>query len=352
MKRVKAFSIVAALLIVIVVATIFIANYGLTDGNTNRHEESFYVGVTYSGNTTAGAKVLVDKVKNYTNLFVLQSGKLQENLTATIEICDYAVDSGLNIIVYYGSYISNREIISSFLNATENRWDNHFLGLYLGDEVGGKMLDTQAEFHDERTGDRIVKAIDGTIKTFNTGYNFTDGKFWSRRITYQTNGTIIESTDQGTATYYQNGSITFTARNGSTQVSDFNQLESYESLWNSRPLKTPDEVADRFIAENKGPVEWLHSQTSSKVFTSDYALYWFDYQCGYDVVLAQFGWNHTTALDMGLVRGAATLQNKDWGAILTWKYTKRVEQDTLFYSTMPKICLVLMGFYLRSILNL
>ncbi len=50
-------------------------------------------------------------------------------------------------------------------------------------------------------------------------------------------------------------------------------------------------------------------------------LYWFDYLSGYDVVLAQIGWNHSLVKDIGLIRGAATLQDKDWGAIITWKYT-------------------------------
>jgi hypothetical protein len=42
----------------------------------------------------------------------------------------------------------------------------------------------------------------------------------------------------------------------------------------------------------------------------------------YDVLLAQFGWNHTTEQDIALVRGAANLQGKSWGAILTWTYTE------------------------------
>jgi hypothetical protein len=57
-----------------------------------------------------------------------------------------------------------------------------------------------------------------------------------------------------------------------------------------------------------------------KTFTSDYVLYWFDYLSGYDVMLAQFGWNSSYIQDIALVRGAARMQNKSWGAIITWKY--------------------------------
>jgi parallel beta-helix repeat protein len=60
----------------------------------------------------------------------------------------------------------------------------------------------------------------------------------------------------------------------------------------------------------------------SSLFTSDYALYWFDYELGYDTVLAQFGWNNSRPLQISLVRGAAEAQNKSWGAIITWTYNQ------------------------------
>ena len=56
------------------------------------------------------------------------------------------------------------------------------------------------------------------------------------------------------------------------------------------------------------------------LFTSDYALYWFDYKAGYDVVFAEFGWNYSRQLNLALNRGAATVQNKDWGIMITWTY--------------------------------
>lgn len=56
------------------------------------------------------------------------------------------------------------------------------------------------------------------------------------------------------------------------------------------------------------------------LFTSDYALYWFDYKAGYDVMFAEFGWNYSRQLNVALNRGAATVQNKDWGVIITWTY--------------------------------
>ena len=68
----------------------------------------------------------------------------------------------------------------------------------------------------------------------------------------------------------------------------------------------------------KANIDYLSNNT--KVFTSDYGLYWFDYLSGYDVVLGQVGWNLTLNQQIGLMRGAADLQHKDWGVIITWKY--------------------------------
>lgn len=57
-----------------------------------------------------------------------------------------------------------------------------------------------------------------------------------------------------------------------------------------------------------------------KLVTSDYGLFWFDYEAGYDVVLCEFGWNHSRFLNVALCRGAAEMHNKTWGVMITWTY--------------------------------
>lgn len=59
-----------------------------------------------------------------------------------------------------------------------------------------------------------------------------------------------------------------------------------------------------------------------QLFTSDYALYWYDYEAGYDTVFAEFGnqigsASYSRQLNVALDRGAATTQNKDWGVMIT-----------------------------------
>ncbi|MCW4000415.1 MAG: hypothetical protein NWE93_09260 [Candidatus Bathyarchaeota archaeon] len=80
----------------------------------------------------------------------------------------------------------------------------------------------------------------------------------------------------------------------------------------------------QFNQKASDAVSWFRDGYSGgdevTLFTSDYALYWFDYQAGYDVVLAQLGWNYSRQLNVALCRGAATAQNKDWGAMITWTF--------------------------------
>jgi hypothetical protein len=80
----------------------------------------------------------------------------------------------------------------------------------------------------------------------------------------------------------------------------------------------------------------FNSSMNFPLFTSDYALYWFDYKGGYDAVFAEFGWNYSRPLNIALCRGAATVQNKDWGVMITWTYTEPpyIESGEKLYDDM------------------
>jgi hypothetical protein len=81
-----------------------------------------------------------------------------------------------------------------------------------------------------------------------------------------------------------------------------------------------DEAAEKYIFYLYVHIK-PYIQTGVKMFTADYALYWFNYKSGYDVILCEFGWNHTREIQMALCRGAAETQQKEWGVIITWTYT-------------------------------
>jgi hypothetical protein len=62
-------------------------------------------------------------------------------------------------------------------------------------------------------------------------------------------------------------------------------------------------------------------ESNYQLFTSDYSLYWYDYEGGYDTVFAEFALNYSRELNIDLCRGAATAHNKDWGVMITHSFT-------------------------------
>jgi hypothetical protein len=81
------------------------------------------------------------------------------------------------------------------------------------------------------------------------------------------------------------------------------------------------DAANKFASNLRGILA-EYSFNYVPLMTSDYALHEFDYRGGYDVVLAEFGYNLSRPMQVALCRGAATMQNKDWGVIITWKYNQ------------------------------
>jgi hypothetical protein len=208
-----------------------------------------YVGVAFCGNTTADAKLLIDRVKDYTNLFIVQSGPVSKNETSLNEICSYAVTSGLDLIVYFGD-LSPRPLAekhlewrTAWVSDAKSRWGDRFLGVFYYDEPGGMWIDTD----------------------------------WS-------------------------------------SLGNFSQRQLLANA-------TYDWAAQSFIGGLQRDGGFVLLKNSSvPIIVSDYALYWFDYQAGYDILFAQIGWNNSLAQEIGLVRGAANMQNKQWGVMITWTY--------------------------------
>ena len=145
--------LIAVLLIAILTVSVFGVQFLLSGSEGQTYIDSDpYVGVAFCGNTTAEAKALIDRTKNYTNLFVLDTGRspLSRNETAVYEICDYATANGLNIIINLGINSDREKDVTTWfwdanladmkLNWTQ-RWGDKFLGMYYNDEVGGIQLD-------------------------------------------------------------------------------------------------------------------------------------------------------------------------------------------------------------------
>lgn len=295
-----------AVIATVIIVGILLAGFLILKQDSPKKSPDAYVGIEYTGDSVEDGKALIDKVKGYTNLFVLASGLLQRDFESVNELGDYAVDAGMYFLPYFGNYI--QATFSSWLESAKERWGDHFLGVYYSDEPGGKMLDDYVQFEDISTGDSITKTRYGDV--------FVE-KENGVQINYEFEGSVrlYEPSRDGEfnyeAIFYPNGTITVVnaAPNGFS-------YDSYEELQSVRPFKDFDDTYERFVDRTKSNIEYLKNNT--RVFTSDYDLQWFDYLSGYDVVLAQIGWNLTFNQQIAQIRGAAQLQNKEWGITITW----------------------------------
>ncbi|MCW4003313.1 MAG: hypothetical protein NWE95_05305 [Candidatus Bathyarchaeota archaeon] len=266
MKRARILTL-TLVIIILAASTSLLVSY---TSNNPQQSDPVYVGVAYGGNSTTQAKLIIDKTKAYTNLFILDSGvnRISLNETASRELCDYAVDAGLNIIVNMGSWDRfdwSRRM--QFFNFCKSAYGDKFLGAYFDDEPAG----------------------------IHTDYNWTE--FFEQNKNHLS-GTLKEI---------------------------YKELQK-ENNTNPQNYTREAKWFNHLVENNPGHIQLKNN--TIRTFTSDYALFWYDYLGGYDTVLAQVGWNHSLDQDIAQIRGAATMQNKDWGAIITWKYYEPPYLDT------------------------
>ena len=144
------------LTVLLVSAVCFPIIYVHNENNNEVSNEDFFFGVSFGGDTASEARLLIDKVKGYTNLFIINNWDISTNETALNEIAQYAVDANLNTMVFF-DFISLGEHgypwHDEWLLTAKDRWGDKFLGIYLYDEPGGKQIDTRQW----RSGDTAKK---------------------------------------------------------------------------------------------------------------------------------------------------------------------------------------------------
>jgi len=204
-----------------------------------------FVGVEMAYDGVEDAKRLIDRVKGYTNLFVIGTPDITHNVTKLDEVSQYVIDAGLNLILFMYPTEEAAFDQAQWLADARAKWGDRFLGVYAYDEWGGNQLDA----------------------------TYGNKNYWKRLV------------EEGKANSYTEAANIYVNRLRNEVFS------YYEENMDAGDLKR---------------------------FSADYALYWFTYEGGYDVLLAEFGWNHSRPLNIALVRGAATMQDKEWGAIITW----------------------------------
>jgi len=217
--------------------------------------DDFNFGVSIGSKSASEAITILEKVKDYTNFVIVNSWDLSTNRTALDQVCWYAYDNGLDFIVFF-DFISLEGLLGI----------DHGFGIAWHHEW---VSTAKERWGDQFLGIYIYEEPGG--KQIDTGL-FDE---------------FYHESDQ--AKMYEN-------------------VTSY------------GEAAEVFVSEL--PKGWsFHYLQNLGVdrFVSDYALYWFDYLAGYDTVFAELGFNLNKTQHIGLCRGAARSQNKDWGTIIVWK---------------------------------
>ena len=125
-----------------------------------------------------------------------------------------------------------------------------------------------------------------------------------------------------------------------------NQLDKAQFMLinNTSTFSYPDdptgyaEVSEGYVGNLTAMLDnyFIHTNYTTKIFTADYGLYWFDYDSGYSTVLAEFVGNQSRQSIIALDRGAAQSFNKSWGVIINWKYDQApyLEDSTELYSDL------------------
>jgi hypothetical protein len=281
----------AIICILLVGSIIFIGCSNLGEGE---QETPFYVGVTYGGDSVQDAKTLIDKVANYTNLFILQSGALKNNPPAVNEVGDYAVAKGLHFAAYFDVLTYAEK--AKWVGTAAERWGDMFVGVYLGDEPGGKMLDGSPTFtltSDKTPTEAFVDGV-ATIsyieiprievtKNQNGAVDYRDGNDYS--ATFYLDGTIkvqrvnetssssvdptnssltISSTlrNTNTTTYKPNGAITVseTIVNSTTNVYTGGSPNSLQFMGSSYQV-----LSDNFYTMENGSDRIAQEETYQQV---------------------------------------------------------------------------------------
>ena len=252
--------LITILLVIAVFLPIAFLHYSFAETT----EDQVFFGVSFGGKTASEAKLLIDRVKGYTNFFLVNSWDLSSNETALDEVCNYTAEAGLNFIVFF-DYISLTPGLpltpwhGEWVSTAKDKWSEKFLGIYVYDEPGGRQIDT------------------GLFDNFSL----------------------------------------------SERAGMFENVTKYDY----------EEAAEVFLTELPRGLSFQFLQNNSiPKYTSDYALYWFDYLAGYDTVFVELGWNHSRPRHIGLCRGAARAQEKEWGAIITWTYN-----DEPYLASEPEI---------------
>lgn len=256
-----------------------------------------YVGIdaAYDNQTIT---TLIDEVSSYTNLFIVGCTATTENQTRLDSICQYLYDRGMSFIIYQSYPLSFNQGRQSFSNQTRPLNESNSPYPPSSNLTGS----SRQPFNFSRPfEDNLVSNWTQTAKD-RWGAHFL-GIYYIDEVAGR-------------------------------------QLDLASGWVEVKNATDYTDAASQFNASISGSLDWFRNGYSDganvTLFSSDYALYQFDYNAGYNVILAQLGWNYSRQLNIALCRGAATAASKDWGVIVTWEYDQSpyLESGSKLYDDM------------------
>jgi hypothetical protein len=161
------------LLLVIILVSVGLSYAAVYYTQEPSARDEFFFGVSFGQQTAAEAKAMIDKVKNYTNFFLINNWDIvaQETNETLNEVCDYAAEAGLKFIVFF-DLISRvaYDWHQDWLDTAKTVWGDKFLGVHLRDELGGKQID------DDPTNKSAAEAADYSDAANRFIFNITSSR--------------------------------------------------------------------------------------------------------------------------------------------------------------------------------
>ena len=159
--------------LVILLIPSVILGYGSIALDSSQEEEvqEFFVGIDVAYADVDAIKELIDEVSPYTNLFVIGSTGISYNETKLNDVCQYLYEQDMHFIIYTHSVSTSRfQLIVNI----QNKYANHFLGVYFDDEQGGKQLDLSGHrwVQDaDNSSEAATRFVDGLYGWLNSSFN-------------------------------------------------------------------------------------------------------------------------------------------------------------------------------------
>jgi hypothetical protein len=184
MSKINAKSVLCVFLAISLIVSFFVAiaiSTYLNSKPTVSNSVDVFVGVDAAFGTVEEMVSIIDEVKSYTNLFVVGSTAMTNDLANITQVCQYLNDSGLYFMTFaHPAVYLNFSQVEWFKEARQ-LWNSNFIGLYAYDEPGGHQIDrdspymviTQAENYTD-AAEKYVKNLTLFLSGIKEGWEISD----------------------------------------------------------------------------------------------------------------------------------------------------------------------------------